>query len=195
MIRIGDIICSLEIVEKHFICDLNKCRGICCVQGDSGAPLTADESELLSQEISSILPFLTERGKNALKRYGSHVIDQEGDIVTPLVNGNEECAYAYFENGIARCAIEKAFAEGETGFRKPLSCHLYPIRMKEYPEYIIMNYDVWSICQPARDMGERQKVPVYRFVKEALERRFGVEWFRELDKAAREWNSRTFTGT
>ncbi len=195
MIRIGNIICSLEIVEKHFICDLNKCHGTCCVQGDSGAPLTGDESELLSREIPHLMPFLTERGKNALERFGPHMIDQEGDIVTPLVNGNEECAFAYFENGIARCAIEKAFEEGKTGFRKPLSCHLYPIRMKEYPEYITLNYDVWGICQPARDMGERQNVPVYRFVREALERRFGEEWFRELDRAAREWNSRTITRT
>ena len=195
MIRIGNIICSLEIVEKHFICDLNKCRGACCVQGDSGAPLTREESELLLREMTHILPFLTERGKTALEKYGPHMIDQEGDIVTPLVNGNEECAFAFFEGGIARCAIEKAFAEGKSVFRKPLSCHLYPIRTKEYPEYITLNYDVWGICQPARDMGERQKVPVYRFVREALERRFGVEWFRELDKAAREWNSRKIART
>ncbi len=189
MIQIGDTIVSLDIIEKHFACDVSRCKGACCIHGDSGAPLMEKEARRLEAELQRILPFLRPEGRETISKLGPHVVDADEEIVTPLVE-SRECAYVVFENGMARCGIEKAYLGGKTNFRKPVSCHLYPIRLKQYPDFIALNYDVWHICDPARERGMKEEVPLYRFVRTALERRFGRDWYRQLELTARNWNEK-----
>ncbi len=180
MIQIGKTLISEDLIQKHFICDLEKCKGACCVKGDAGAPLTKDEVLLLPQLIGEIKPFLRKEGIEAIEQQGTHTIDEEKETVTPLIKGNE-CAYVVFEKGIARCGIEKAFNAEVISFRKPLSCHLYPVRIKKYEQFTAVNYNVWDICEPACLKGKKAQVTVHRFVREALIRRFGITWFQKLD--------------
>lgn len=185
MLRIDDTLISLDLIDKNFCCHLDKCKGICCVKGDSGAPLDKMEVEILPSIIDKIKPYLRPEGIEAIEKQGTHVIDSDHETVTPLING-EECAYTIFENGIAKCAIEKAWIEKKIDFQKPVSCHLYPIRVKQYDSFAAVNYDKWDICQPARILGDRKGIPVYQFVKDALIRKFGENWFRQLEIAAKE---------
>ncbi len=180
MIQIGEKIISRELFENHFICHLEKCEGNCCVFGDSGAPLEKDEAESLEDKLYRIEPFLRVEGLQAVREQGAWVIDRDGDRVTPLV-GREECAYAVFENNIARCAIEQAYDAGAISFRKPVSCHLYPIRVAKLKQGIALNYHQWSICEPARILGKKEAVPVFRFLKDSLIRVYGEEFYRELE--------------
>jgi hypothetical protein len=188
MLQIKDTLISQDLIEKNFSCDLEKCKGACCVRGDSGAPLTQEEVELLPEIIHQIKPYLRKEGKAAIEEQGTHVIDDEYEPVTPLVNG-QECAYVIFEKGIARCGIEKAFEADAITFRKPLSCHLYPVRLKKYDRFIAVNYDKWEICEPARKLGDNLKIPVYKFVRKALIRRFGEDWYMHLKIADRRKDS------
>ena len=185
MIQIGDKIISKELFKKHFICHLEKCEGNCCVFGDSGAPLTLSETEMLKQHIESIIPYMRSEGKRSVADKGSWIIDKDGDRVTPLV-GREECAYAVFKDGIARCSIENAFSEGSISFQKPESCHLYPIRMNRLKDAIALNYHQWSICEPARILGNNEGVPVFRFLKDAITRVFGEGFYQELETVYQE---------
>jgi len=185
MIQIGEKIISRELFEMHFICHLEKCEGNCCVFGDSGAPLEEEEAANLSGELKTILPFLRAEGKRAAREQGAWVIDMENEKVTPLV-GREECAYAVFEDGIARCAIEQAYDEGAISFRKPVSCHLYPIRVTKLKQGIALNYHQWSICEPARILGKKEGLPVFRFLKDPLIRVYGEEFYEELEIVYRE---------
>ena len=180
MIEVGNKVVSLDIIREKFVCDLAKCKGICCVEGESGAPLEDDEVLLLEAEYDKIRPYLREEGRKAIEQQGTAVRDADQEMVTPLVGGKHECAYALFENEIARCGIEKAWEEGATGFRKPVSCHIYPIRVKNFNSLKAVNYDRWKVCDPARVHGEMENVPVYCFVKAAIERRFGAEFFQKL---------------
>jgi len=180
MIQIGEKIISRELFEKHFICHLEKCEGNCCVFGDSGAPLEKEEAESLANELDKILPFMRAEGSRAVKEQGAWVIDGDGDQVTPLVR-REECAYAVFDGSIARCAIEQSYDEGAISFRKPISCHLYPIRVGKLKQGIALNYHQWSICEPARILGKREGVPVFRFLKDPIIRVYGEEFYRELE--------------
>ena len=182
MIQIDDKILSFDIFEKHFCCDLPECLGACCVHGQSGAPLEPAEIELLKQEIPHIKPYLKPSGKKAIKEQGVALMDFEGDMVTPLIDG-EECAYSIEEDGITFCAIEKAFFDGKVKFRKPISCHLYPIRAKKYKDFTALNYDMWSICEPARELGEKEGVPVFRFLKDAIIRAYGEKIYNEMEEA------------
>ena len=181
MIQIGDIIVSKELFDNHFICNLRRCEGNCCVYGDSGAPLEDHETELLEQHQEQIRPFMRAEGRRALSEQGSWVIDPDGDKVTPLVD-REECAFVYFEEAIARCAIEKAFEAGAISFQKPLSCHLYPVRVTRLKTGVALNYHRWSICEPAWILGLEQGVPVFRFLKEALIRAYGIDFYDELER-------------
>jgi hypothetical protein len=183
MIRIEDTLISPDVIEKKFCCHLQKCYGACCVKGDSGAPLNEEEVKLLPRIIEKIKPFLRPEGVKAIENQGTHVIDSENEPVTPLING-EECAYTLFENGIAKCGIEKAFIEGSINFQKPVSCHLYPIRVRKFENFLAVNYDKWEICDPARKYGDKIGIPVYKFVKDALIRRFGEDWYNQLQQAA-----------
>jgi hypothetical protein len=183
MLQIKDTLISLDVLEKKFCCNLEKCMGACCVKGDSGAPFTPEEVELMPQIIDKIKPFIRPEGIEAIEKLGTHVIDEDNETVTPLVN-NEECAYAIFDNGIAKCGIEKAFLAGAIKFQKPISCHLYPVRLRKYNQYRAVNYDIWDICQPAREFGEEINLPVYKFLKDSLVRKFGKDWYRHLAIAA-----------
>lgn len=187
MLIVEDKLVSEEILDVEFVCDLNACKGACCVQGDSGAPLSEEEANLLEDEIDYIRPYLSETGSASIEEQGVFVVDEDGDLVTPLIEG-KECAYTVFdEKGNALCGIEKAWKAGKTNFRKPISCHLYPIRVAELKEYTALNYHKWQICEPACKCGTKLKVPVYVFLKEALVRAYGEAWYKELDIAAKAW--------
>lgn len=183
MLEIDHTLISFEVLRKKFCCDLQACKGGCCVYGDSGAPLTIEETGLLDDHLDDLRPFMRKEGLEAVLEQGLYVTDTDGDLVTPLINGGE-CAYVFFEEGIALCAIERAWQEKAVPFRKPVSCHLYPIRIKSYRQYDAVNFDQWDICQPALSLGERQQLRLHQFVKDALVRKFGTDWYEKLDYAA-----------
>ena len=183
MLEIGRTLISFEVITRKFCCDLPACWGSCCVYGDSGAPLTVEETGYLDDYIDELRPFLSTEGLMALLREGMYSTDEEGELVTTLIRGGE-CAYTVFENGIAFCGIEKAWEAGAIPFRKPVSCHLYPIRIKAYEQFDAVNFNEWDICRPALTEGQRQGLPVYLFVKDALIRKYGQDWFDQLDYAA-----------
>ena len=183
MIEIDDKIVSADLLRECFACDLSQCRGICCVEGNAGAPLEADEVDILEREYESYRPYMTAEGIEAVERQGFMVVDADGDYTTPLVD-DAECAYARNENGVTLCAIEKAWLEGKTPFRKPISCHLYPIRLVHFSNGSIgLNYHRWSVCEPARRCGRKLGIPVYRALREPIIRRFGEEFYRALEAA------------
>lgn len=183
MIEIDDKIVSADLLREYFACDLSQCRGICCVEGNAGAPLEADEVNILEREYEAYRPYMTAEGIEAVERQGFMVVDADGDYTTPLVN-DAECAYARNENGVTLCAIEKAWLEGKTPFRKPISCHLYPIRLVHFSNGSIgLNYHRWSVCEPARRCGRKLGIPVYRALREPIIRRFGEEFYRALEAA------------
>ena len=181
MIEIGDTIISRDLLHNAFVCDLAACKGACCVEGDSGALLEEDERAILDKEYEAIKPYLLDEGRKAIDRQGSSVIDSDGDLGTPLVEEGA-CAYAILENGKALCGIEKAWKAGATAFRKPISCHLYPVRVSSYSSFQAVNYHRWKICDPACQLGAQLEVPVYVFLKDALIRRFGLKWYHELEQ-------------
>lgn len=183
MVLIGNTLVSLEVFDQKFICNLEKCRGMCCVDGVAGAPVDQEEKDILARIISKVRPYLRPEGWKAIREQGPVVTDHEGDLVTPLVRG-EECAYAVFEDGIAKCAIEQAYFQNQVDLRKPISCHLYPIRLTKMDELETVNYHEWDICRSAIDHGKRKGIPVYRFVKDALIRRYGEKWYKELEETA-----------
>jgi hypothetical protein len=188
---IDDILISDEVVEKQFVCNLKACKGACCVEGDSGAPLEAEEVTLLQNDIAAIQPFLTPEGIAAIQQQGVFVKEEEDEytgLATPLIEG-KACAYVTYDNqGVASCGIEQAYLSGVITWKKPLSCHLYPLRIKNFDTVIAVNFDDWEICNPACKLGEELKVPVYQFVKEALVRKFGPEFYEVLKQAATEHN-------
>ena len=184
MIQIGDAIISFDVFEKHFLCDLMACKGACCVEGDSGAPLTEGEAGLIEKYYPRFEKLLSPEHKNEVQQQGYSVIDSDGDLVTPLFN-NKECAYTYTDtNGITKCAIERAFLDGEIDFRKPVSCHLFPIRITSYDDFDAVNYQQLDICKPGRACGAQQKLPLFKFLKEPLIRKYGEEWYNELEIAS-----------
>ena len=185
MIQIDDKIVSTDLFDVRFCCDLAACRGICCVEGDSGAPLEEEEVETLEFEYEAFRPYMKPEGIRTVEAQGFMVIDRDGDFTTPLIDGSE-CAYAAAtEDGIPRCAIEKAFLEGKTGFRKPISCHLYPIRVARFGNGTTgLNFHRWEVCRPALELGEKRGTPLYRMLKEPLVRRFGAPFYNMLEKTA-----------
>jgi hypothetical protein len=185
MLEVGNAVVSADLIDKTFCCDLEKCKGACCVLGDSGAPLEDEEAVMLKKMLPSIEPYLRPEGLKAVRQWGTSVLDIENDRVTPLVDG-KECAYVIFEKGIARCGIEKAFLDGVIPFRKPLSCYLYPVRIKKYASFDAVNYDIWSVCDPARTLGEKTGVRVYEFTAPALRQKYGEAWYRQLQLDAKE---------
>ncbi len=181
MIIIDKTIVRDELIQAHFICDLPRCKGECCVVGDAGAPLEEDEIGVLEDELENIKPFMTAAGLQAVEEQGVYDFDEQARLVTPLVN-DRECAFACFhENGTSFCAIEKAWLNGKTTFRKPVSCHLYPVRLIEKDGFTHLSYHQWSICVPAKRKGEKAGLPLYKFLKEALVRRFGEQWYERLE--------------
>ncbi|MDT0538893.1 MULTISPECIES: DUF3109 family protein [Croceitalea] len=190
MFQIENTLISEEIIENDFVCNLNACKGACCVDGESGAPLEDAETEILVDIFADVKPYLTPEGIKAIEEQGAFVKGEDGEWETPLVN-KSECAYVIFsEKGVAKCGLEEAYNQGATTWKKPVSCHLYPIRTREYTEFTAVNYHKWEICDPACSLGQELKVPIYKFVKEALTRKFGEKWYSELEKVAEELNSR-----
>lgn len=186
MLQIDDTIISLEILDEHFVCDLKTCKGICCIEGDSGAPLEVSEIKIIEDLLPIIWDDLSERSKEVIQKQGVSYIDEDNEPVTSIVNG-EECVFTYTdENGVCKCAIEKAYREGKTDFYKPISCHLYPVRLQKYKDYTAVNYHQWGVCSCARKLGGKLNVPVYQFLKEPLIRRFGSDWFEQLEIADKE---------
>lgn len=186
MIEIGNSLVSRELLEEEFVCNLSACKGACCVAGDAGAPLEESEARLIKKDLKKIKEYLPEKGITAIEEQGVSTADplKEDELVTPLVDG-KECAFTIFDaDGKASCGIEKAWQNGDSQLRKPISCHLYPVRLKAYTDFTAVNYDRWEICSPACDLGKELKLPVYRFLKNALIRKFGEEWYSELDKLA-----------
>lgn len=184
MIEIGRTILSRDIFEEHFICDLLKCKGACCEEGVSGAPVTVEEVIQIKKDYPAFKEYLSGKHIHEIEKQGFSLIDDDGDLVTPLVN-DRQCAFSFYdESGILKCAIEKAFLEGKTDFRKPVSCHLFPIRITEYKKFDAVNYQQVRICKPGRECGKAAQLPLYKFLKEPLIRKYGKEWYDEVEVAA-----------
>lgn len=183
MIEVQNTLVHEDLIRENFVCNLNKCKGICCVEGDAGAPLDVAETAILREIYPKIQHLLEAKGIAAIEAQGTSVVDADGDLTTPCVNGNQECAYVTFENGITKCGIEKGYEQGLIDWQKPISCHLYPIRITQYPEFEVLNYDRWHICHDACSFGRELKVPVYQFLKGPLIRKYGAEWFKELEES------------
>lgn len=188
MIQIEDKLISEDIFSEEFVCNLSKCKGACCVEGDMGAPLDKEETEILDKIFSKVKPFLTPEGVQAIEEQGTWEVDpNDGDFVTPLVNNNE-CAYVTYDvNGITKCGIEKAYEAGVVDWQKPISCHLYPIRVDQYTTFQALNYHEWKICSDACELGKELQVPVYKFLKTPLIRKYGEEFYNVLSEAAEEY--------
>lgn len=187
MIQIDEKIISEDIFTEDFVCNLNKCKGACCIEGDAGAPLEEEETKILNEIYPKIKSFLRPEGVAAIETQGTYVKDFEDDLVTPLID-DKDCAYVIFdEQGITKCGIEKAFQEGVIDWQKPISCHLYPIRATEYSSFTALNYHKWDICSDACQLGKELKVPVYQFLKNPLIRKYGKEFYKTLSEAAEEY--------
>ncbi len=185
MFQLGKTIVSEAILQNDFVCNLSACHGACCVDGDAGAPLTEEETRILAEIYPMVKPYLRKEGIAAIEKQGTSVIGTDGTLETTLID-EKDCAYVIFDGKIALCGIEQAYNEGKISWKKPVSCHLYPIRVKDFSEFAAVNYDQWDICDPACSLGKELEVPVYKFVKEALIRRFGEDWYLELEKVAAE---------
>lgn len=181
MIEVENTLVHEDIATHNFVCHLNKCKGACCIEGDAGAPLEPNELAILDKIYPKVKPYMTAKGIATIEKEGTYVKDFEGDFTTPCVDTNKECAYVIWENGITKCAIEKAYEAGEVDWKKPISCHLYPIRITAYPDFDTLHYDRWSICASACNFGDELKMPVYKFLKEPLIRKYGQNWYKELE--------------
>lgn len=186
MIQIDDKVISTDLFTRKYLCDLSKCKGECCDEGDSGAPLEESETAILDEIYPMVEPYLNEKEKEEIAKQGKWVIDSDGDKVTPIINGRE-CVYTYRdEDGTWKCAIEKAYNEGKISFKKPISCHLYPIRVTKYKKFEALNFHEWHVCKPAMELGEKIGLPVYKFLKEPIVRAYGEEFYNAMEELAAE---------
>ena len=184
MVEIDNTLVSDEVFKERFLCDLAACKGACCVEGESGAPLEAHEIEILENILDVVKPYMRPEGIARIEETGVFTIDTDGEYVTPLVN-DAECAFVIFDDsGIAKCAIEKAHRDGKTDFPKPISCHLYPIRLTKLKDFTALNYNYWPVCDPARVCGAKLDVKVYKFLKEPIIRKFGADYYKKMEVAA-----------
>ncbi len=188
MIQIDDKLISEDLFEEEFVCNLSKCKGACCVEGDIGAPLEKEEADILDAIYPKIKPYLTADGIAAIEEKGTWEIDpSDGDYVTPMV-GTRDCVYVTFDDhGITKCGIEKAYEDGAIDWQKPISCHLYPIRVQQYSSFEALNYHEWHICNDACALGKELQVPVYKFLKTPLIRKYGEAFYQTLSEAADQW--------
>ncbi len=188
MIAIDNILVSNEIVEEQFVCDLNKCKGGCCVDGDAGAPLNKDELDKLNEVYDAVLPYLNDENKKELQRHGKYVYDKEFGWVTPTIE-SRMCAYGIKDkSGIVKCGIEQAYNDGKVKWKKPISCHLFPIRINQSKDKQtdFLNYEPREdLCKAACNLGKKLKVPVYIFLKDALIRKYGTAFYESLDATAK----------
>ena len=181
MFRIDNTLVSEEIIEKKFHCNISACKGACCIEGEAGAPLDKQEAESLKKNYDKISEYLSDNANKIIKSKGVFVTLDDGSVETPLLN-NKACVYVHYQlDGILSCGIEKAYNDGKINLKKPISCHLYPVRIKEYSEFTALNYHNWNICSDACSLGAELKKPVFEFVKEALIRKFGNDWYNSLE--------------
>ena len=180
MLQIKDTLVSLDLAEQFFCCDLATCLGECCIEGDAGAPITQEEQEKIKEILPVIWDDLLPQAQAEIEANGVGYVDEEGDLVTSIVDGKNCVFTCYAPGGMCQCAIEKAYRAGKIDFYKPSSCHLYPVRLKEYPSFTAVNYHRWKICKCAELLGRKNGVRLYQFLKEPLTRRFGQEWYDEL---------------
>lgn len=185
VIAVDNVLISDEVVEAKFVCDLSKCKGGCCEDGDAGAPLEKEEKKMLDQYFDVIKPYISKEGLLEIKRQGKYLYDREFGWVTPTIEG-KICAYGYRDdNGIIKCGIEQAYNDGKLPWKKPISCHLYPIKISKSKEYTMLNYEPREVlCAPACRLGKKLKVPVYQFLKEPLIRKFGEDFYNALHQVA-----------
>jgi len=179
MIQIDNAILSTDIFSRKFACDIKKCKGACCVQGDSGAPLEEQETIILKNIFPSIKPLMRKEGIESVETQGVFITDSDGDMVTPLINGRE-CSYTIFKNGISYCVFEIAYSLKLTNFKKPISCHMYPVRITKYTDFDAVNYHKWDICKQAITNGEKNNIYLTLFLKEPLSRKYSNEWYEKL---------------
>jgi hypothetical protein len=180
MIKVGEVLVSDDIRDKEFVCNLTKCKGACCVEGDFGAPLEESELAILEDIYPTIKPYLSPEGIKSIEKQGVHTVDDDGELCTPIIDGRE-CVYAvYDKKGILKCGIEDAYNDGKIGWKKPISCHLYPIRITKKKDFEAVNYNKWYICTPACALGKELQVPIYKFLKDPLIRKYGEQWYGEL---------------
>ncbi len=183
MLDIQNVLVSLDLAERFFCCDLDSCHGECCIEGDAGAPITKAEYERLKRLTHQVWDNLLPQAQEEIDRSGVGYIDEEGALVTSIVNGKNCVFTCYGPDGMCQCALEKACREGKTDFRKPISCYLYPVRITEYPTFTAVNYHRWKICRPAEKLGRKLGIRLYQFLKEPLTARFGEAWYAELAEA------------
>ena len=184
MFQLGKTIISEEIIQKDFVCNLSACKGACCIEGEAGAPLEKSETDILKEIYPKVKPFLRKEGIEAIEQQGTFITTEHGELETPLID-EADCAYVIFDDkGTALCGIEEAYNKGKIDFKKPISCHLYPIRIQEYSEFSAVNYHRWEICDDACTLGKELQVPVFKFVKHALIRKFGEQWYEDLEEVA-----------
>lgn len=189
MFQLEKTIVSEDIFDKQFVCNLSACKGACCVEGEAGAPLDKNEVSILETIYPKVKPFLRQEGIVAIESQGTSIVSEFGDLETPLVDG-KECAYVIFDqNNIAKCGIEAAYHAGVIDWQKPISCHLYPVRLQNYSSFVAVNHHVWEICDDACTLGKELKVPVYKFVKTALIRKFGEDWYAQLEEIAEQYKA------
>lgn len=186
MLQIQDVVVSFDVLKERFLCDLAACRGACCVEGDAGAPLEPDEVARIEEVLPLIWNELSPQAREVIDRQGVAYVDSEGDLVTSIVNGKDCVFTCYDGRGCCYCAIEKACRAGRTDFLKPVSCHLYPLRVKDFGAFKGVNYHRWSVCKAAVVLGQRENLPVYQFLREPLIRKFGADWYAELETAVEE---------
>jgi len=180
MIKVGEVLVSDDIRDVEFVCHLEKCKGACCVEGDLGAPLEENELPMMRQITEAVKPYLTKEGAQEIDRQGPYILDEDGDFSTPTIGG-KECAYSIYDpQGVLKCGIEQAYLDGKIPFRKPISCHLYPIRITQKKGFEAVNYHKWSICSAACSFGKSLQVPLYKFLKDPLIRKYGDAWYQEL---------------
>ena len=183
MLQIQNTIVTLDLAEEFFCCDLDKCLGACCIEGDAGAPVTIEEVAKIEEALPVVEPEMLPRAVEEVRQNGVAYVDQEGDLVTTILDGRN-CAFTcYAPGGICLCALEKAFREGKTGFKKPASCSLYPLRLTTYPTFTAVNYHRWKICHDAVANGRKKGIRLYQFLRGPLTERFGQEWYDELAQA------------
>ncbi|CAA0148864.1 conserved hypothetical protein [Tenacibaculum maritimum] len=184
MFQLGKTIISEDIIKKDFVCNLSACKGACCIDGDAGAPLEKEETDILEKIYPKVKPFLRKEGIQAIEEQGTWITSDFGELETPLI-GDADCAYVIFDDkNTALCAIEEAYNQGIIDWKKPISCHLYPIRIQNYTEFSAVNYNKWKICNDACSLGKELQIPIYKFVKQALIRKFGQNWYDQLEKEA-----------
>jgi len=180
MVKVENVLVSDDLIDRFFCCDLERCKGDCCLEGDAGAPLDPLEISDLEDNYLFFKKYMTPEAIAKIETDGLFDYDETGNFVTPLLE-NESCVFVYYDHDIAKCAIEKAFLQERTGFIKPISCHLYPIRIKQLPDYDALNYHRWFVCESACKKGNAEKIPVYQFLKTPLIRKYGEKWFQKLE--------------